>query len=62
MMALFFFIALVPGRFYVPVQSSDQLLYVYINAEIGNDGQDCLMSDSTLKPCQTLSRAVYMYA
>ena len=42
----------VSGSFYVPVQS-DQLLYVYINAEIG--GQDCLMSNSTLKPCQTLS-------
>ena len=54
-MALFFFIALVSGRFYVPVQSSDQLLYVYINADFGNDGQDCLMSDSTLKHCQTLS-------
>ena len=54
-MALFFRIALVFGTFYVPVQSSDQLLYVYIDADRGNDTLECLMSNSTLKPCQTLS-------
>ena len=54
-MALFFWIALVLGSLFVPVHSFHHHWNVYIDADRGNDGQDCLMSNSTLKPCQTLS-------
>ena len=50
-----FWIVLVCSSLYVPVQSSDQPLYVHIYADSGNDTLECLVSNSTQKPCQTLS-------
>ena len=43
------------GTFYVPAWSSDLLLYVYIDADSGEDSAKCLNASSPAKACRSLS-------
>ena len=52
---LLLLVVLMLGSFYVPAQSSDQLLYVFIDAYSGEDSTKCLNSNSTAEACQSLS-------
>ena len=54
-MFLLLLVVLMLGSFYVPAQSSDQLLYVFIDADSGEDSTKCLNSTSTAEACQSLS-------
>ena len=49
------FLWIVTGLKVPPVQSTDQLLYVYIDAVSGEDSAECLTSNCAVKACQTLS-------
>ena len=54
-MTLLLFIALLCGNLSVSVQSSDQVLHVYVDGERGEDNDKCLMANSTAATCQSLS-------
>ena len=54
-MALLLLVAFLCGSLYVAVQSSDQVLHVYVDGEWGTDGDRCLKSNSATEACQSLS-------
>ena len=54
-MALLLCVAFLCGNLYVSVQSSDQVLRVYVNGEQGEDNDECLQSNTPAATCQSLS-------
>ena len=55
MYSLLVFLVLMFGGFYTCTESSGHTLFVYIDADNGEDSAECLQSNSTQHACQSLS-------